>query len=79
FLDHVAGADPDAARAWQTAPDDEDPAVSRARKASTAGRPAQNAQQGLALAHTDVVAADQGRAVLADTAVVRAGGGPAVG
>ncbi|MGC5400718.1 hypothetical protein ACPXCP_33855 [Streptomyces sp. DT20] len=79
FLDHVAGADPDAARAWLTAPDDEDPAVSRARKASTAGRPALNALLGLALAHPDVVAADQVRAVLADTAVVRAGGGPAVG
>ncbi|MFJ6438710.1 hypothetical protein [Streptomyces sp. NPDC091416] len=79
FLDHVAAADPDAARAWLTAPDDEDPAVSRAQKASAAGRPALDALLGLALAHPDVVAADQVRAVLADTAVVRAGGGPAVG
>ncbi|MFC8704902.1 hypothetical protein ACFUIV_22325 [Streptomyces anulatus] len=79
FLGHVAAADPDAARAWLTAPDDEDPAVSRAEKACAAGRPALDAVLGLALAHPDVVAADQVRAVLADTAAVRDGGGPAAG
>ncbi|WP_232792165.1 hypothetical protein [Actinacidiphila yeochonensis] len=79
FLDHVAGVDPDAVREWLTAPDDEDPAVSRAQKASAAGRLALDALLGLALAHPDVVGADQVRAVLADTAAVRAGGGPAVG
>ncbi|MFF4933424.1 hypothetical protein ACFY2H_31715 [Streptomyces griseofuscus] len=79
FLDHVAGVDPDAVREWLTAPDDEDPAVSRAQKACAAGRLALDALLGLALAHPDVVGADQVRAVLADTAAVRAGGGPAVG
>lgn len=79
FLDHVAGVDPDAARAWLTAPDDEDPAVSRAQKASAAGRLALDALLGLALARPGAVGAAEVRAVLADTAGLRAGGGPAVG
>ncbi|MFE9620412.1 hypothetical protein [Streptomyces sp. NPDC006384] len=68
FLEHVAGTDPDAARAWLAAPADQDPAVSRAQQVAAAGRPALHALLGLAL-----------RAVLADTARLRAGTGPAVG
>ncbi|MFB6931256.1 hypothetical protein [Streptomyces chartreusis] len=41
FLEHVADADPDAARAWLAAPADEkDPAVSRAQQVAASGRAA---------------------------------------
>jgi hypothetical protein len=70
FLDHVAGVDPDAARAWLAAPAGEDPAVSRAQQVAVAGRQALDALLGLAMRHSDVVGAAQVRAVLADGAAV---------
>ncbi|MFE2046382.1 hypothetical protein ACFXAZ_36770 [Streptomyces sp. NPDC059477] len=79
FLDHVAAADPDAARAWLAAPAGADPTVSRAQQAAAAGRPALDALLGLALRRGDVVGAAAVRAVLAGTAAVRAGAGPAAG
>ncbi|MFD9461149.1 hypothetical protein [Streptomyces sp. NPDC060027] len=75
FLEHAAQADPGAVRAWLAAPDDQDPAVSRAHNAAAAGRHALDALLGLAIRHTDVVDAAQVRAVLADTGAVRSGGG----
>ncbi|WP_274036751.1 hypothetical protein [Streptomyces sp. MMBL 11-1] len=79
FLDDVAGTDPDGVRAWLTAPDGQDPALSRAQQVAAAGRPALDALLGLALRHGDVVGAALVRAVLADTAGLRDGGGPAAG
>nr|WP_181411994.1 hypothetical protein [Streptomyces sp. F12] len=79
FLDHVAGADPDAARAWLAAPAGRDPALTRAQQVAAAGRPALDALLGLALRHGDVVGAAAVRAALADTARLRAGGGPEAG
>ncbi|MFC8949521.1 hypothetical protein [Streptomyces rochei] len=79
FLEHVAGTDPDAVRAWLAAPDDQEPALTRAQQAAAAGRPALDALLGLALRHGDVVGAASVRAVLADTAGLRAGGGAAAG
>ncbi|WP_235787257.1 hypothetical protein [Streptomyces mutabilis] len=79
FLEHVAGTDPDAVRAWLAAPDDQEPALTRAQRVAAAGRPALDALLGLALRHGDIVGAAAVRAVLADTAAVRAGGGPAAG
>ncbi|MEU4077727.1 hypothetical protein [Streptomyces venezuelae] len=79
FLEHVAGTDPDAVRAWLAAPDDQEPALARAQQVAAAGRPALDALLGLALRHGDVVGAASVRAVLADTAGLRAGGGAAVG
>ncbi len=79
FLDDVAAADPDVVRAWLAAPDGQDPALSRAQPVAAAGRPALDALLGLALRHGDVVGAALVRAVLADTAAVRAGGGPVAG
>ncbi|WP_192583628.1 hypothetical protein [Streptomyces albicerus] len=78
FLEHVADADPDAARAWLAAPADDDPAISRAEQVAAAGRPALNSLLGLAVRHPGVVDAGQLRAVLAAPGV-RDGGGPAVG
>lgn len=79
FLEHVARTDPDAVREWLAAPADQDSALTRARQVAAAGRPALDALLGLALRHGDVVGTATVRAVLADTAAVRAGGGPAVG
>ncbi|MBQ0891115.1 hypothetical protein KBZ94_40445 [Streptomyces sp. RM72] len=79
FLEHVAAADPDTVRAWLAAPDDQEPALTRAQQVAAAGRPALDALLGLALRHGDVVGAASVRAVLADTAGLRAGGGAAVG
>lgn len=79
FLEHVAGADPDAVRAWPAAPAGQDPTVSRAQQVAAAGRSALDALLGLALRHGDVVGTAAMRAVLADSAAVRVGGGPAVG
>lgn len=81
FLDDVAAADPDGVRAWLAAPadPDKDPAFTRAQQVAAAGRPALDALLGLALRHGDVVGAALVRAVLADTAGLRAGGGPAAG
>ncbi|MFF8992615.1 hypothetical protein ACF09H_22300 [Streptomyces sp. NPDC014983] len=79
FLEHVAGADPETARAWLAAPAGQGVAVSRAQQVAAAGRPALDALLGLAPRHGDVVGAAAVRAILADTAAVRAGGGPAVG
>ncbi|MFE0857287.1 hypothetical protein [Streptomyces mutabilis] len=79
FLEHVAGTDPDAVRVWLAAPDDQDPALTRAQRVAAAGRPALDALLGLALRHGDVVDAASVRAVLADPAGLRAGGGAAVG
>ncbi|WP_279617143.1 hypothetical protein [Streptomyces regalis] len=79
FLEHVAGADPDAARAWLAAPAGEGAAaVARAQQVAAAGRLALDGLLGLAVRHRDVVDAGQLRAVLADPGV-RDGGGPAVG
>jgi hypothetical protein len=59
FLDHVADADPDAARAWLAAPADRDPTVSRAQQVTAAGRPALDALLRLALRHDGVSAPRQ--------------------
>lgn len=50
FLDHVAATDPDAIRAWLTAPADQVPATVRAQQIALCGRPALEALLGLALA-----------------------------
>ncbi|MGW6958793.1 hypothetical protein [Streptomyces chartreusis] len=77
FLEHVADADPDTARAWLAAPADDDQA-SRAQQVAAAGRTALDGLLGLAIRHRDVVDARQLRAVLTHPDV-REGGGPAVG
>jgi hypothetical protein len=78
-LEHAADAGPDAARAWLTAPaNEEDPAVSRAQQVAASGRAALNSLLSLAVRHRDVVDAGQLRAVLAAPGV-RDGGGPEVG
>ncbi|MGQ4364257.1 hypothetical protein [Streptomyces sp. SAS_272] len=78
FLDHVADADPETARAWLAAPADDVPAVSRAQQVAAAGRLALDALLSLAVRHPGVVDAGQLRAALAHPGV-RDGGGPAVG
>ncbi|MFF0059628.1 hypothetical protein ACFYRI_35125 [Streptomyces microflavus] len=75
FLDHVAGADPDAARAWLTAPAGEGAAaVARTQQVAAAGRLALDGLLGLAVRHRDVVDAGQLRAVLAHPGVRESGG-----
>ncbi|MER6787923.1 hypothetical protein ABT330_25420 [Streptomyces sp. NPDC000658] len=79
FLEHVADADPDAARAWLNAPAGAGAAgVSRAQHLAAASRFALDALLRLAVGRRDVVDAGQLRAVLA-AAGVRDGGGAAVG
>ncbi|MEU0678190.1 hypothetical protein ABZ330_36125 [Streptomyces sp. NPDC006172] len=79
FLEHVAGADPDAARAWLAAPAGEGGAgVSRAQHLAAAGRFALDALLRLAVRRRDVVDGGQVRAVLA-AAGVRHDGGAAAG
>lgn len=79
FLDHVAGADPDAARGWLAAPAGEGAAaVARGQQVAAAGRLALDGLLGLAVRHPGVVDAGQLRAVLAHPGV-REGGGAAVG
>ncbi|MDQ1005830.1 hypothetical protein QFZ82_000315 [Streptomyces sp. V4I23] len=75
FLDHVATADPDAARTWLNAPADRGaPGVLRAQQIAATGRLALNALLGLAVRRWDVVDAAQLQAVLAGPGV-RDGGG----
>ncbi|MFE4639448.1 hypothetical protein [Streptomyces sp. NPDC056730] len=75
FLDHVAGADPDAARAWLAAPAGEGAAaVARTQQVAAAGRLALDGLLGLAVRHRDVVDAGQLRAVLAHPGVRESGG-----
>ncbi|MEU2619699.1 hypothetical protein ABZ642_16470 [Streptomyces sp. NPDC007157] len=79
FLDHVADADPGAARAWLAAPAGDDAtAVARAQQVAAAGRLALDALLDLAVRHPGVVDAGQLRAALTHPGV-RDGGGPAVG
>lgn len=79
FLDHVAGADPDAVRAWLSEPAGKGaPGVLRVQQIAAAGRLALDALLGLAVRHWDAVDAAQLQTLLAGP-VVRDGGGPAVG
>ncbi len=79
FLDHVATADPAAARAWLNAPADKGvPGASRAQQIAATGRLALDALLGLAVRHWDAVGAAQLQAVLAGPGV-RDGGGAEVG
>ena len=79
FLDHVATADPAAARAWLNAPADQAaPGTSRAQQIAATGRHALDALLGLAVRHWDAVDAGQLQAVLAGPGV-RDGDGPEAG
>ncbi|MEU6673780.1 hypothetical protein [Streptomyces sp. NPDC046925] len=79
FLDHVATADPAAARAWLNAPVDQTaPGASRAQQIAATGRSALDALLGLAVRHWDAVAAAQLKAALAGPGV-RDGDGPEAG
>ncbi|MFJ8902960.1 hypothetical protein [Streptomyces sp. NPDC102370] len=79
FLDHVAAADPAAARIWLNAPAGKAaPNVLRAQQIAAAGRLALDALLGLAARRWDAVDTAQLRAVLAGPGV-RDGGGPEAG
>ncbi|EGX56744.1 MULTISPECIES: hypothetical protein [Streptomyces] len=79
FLDHVAAADPAAARAWLNAPADKGaPGVLRAQQIAATGRSALDALLGLAVRHWDAVDAAQLQAALAGPGV-RDGDGVEVG
>ncbi|MFF4661380.1 hypothetical protein [Streptomyces sp. NPDC001381] len=70
FLDHVATADPAAARAWLNAPADKAaPGVLRAQQIAATGRSALDALLGLAVRHWDAVDAAQLQAALAGPGV----------
>ncbi|MFE0356447.1 hypothetical protein ACFW2K_38805 [Streptomyces nigra] len=70
FLDHVATADPAAARAWLNAPADQGtPSASRAQQIAATGRHALDALLGLAVRHWDAVDAAQLQTVLAGPGV----------
>ncbi|MET8631787.1 hypothetical protein [Streptomyces sp. NPDC004680] len=79
FLEHVTDTDPDAARAWLSAPAGKNTtAGGRAQQIAAAGRPAMDALLLLALRRWDIVDAGQMRAALALPGV-RDGGGAPVG